>query len=249
MSDFFISYNREDRAWAEWVAWQLEATGYKTKLQAWDFRPGSNFVLEMNQASIEADRTIAILSPSYLASLFCRPEWATAFAQDPTSQKGMLIPVRVRECELKGLLSQIVYIDLVGLEETAAKKTLFDGVRHKRGKPTRPPHFPGAMRRTGSSPPHFPGAPANAEEPSSESLPQDSYTRADIRKAVTRALSDEELDAFCMDHFPEVYEKFSSGMGKTQKVLRLIEYCSRREQLPRLLDLLRVENPEAFKGI
>jgi hypothetical protein len=23
--DFFISYNRADQTWAEWVAWQLEA--------------------------------------------------------------------------------------------------------------------------------------------------------------------------------------------------------------------------------
>jgi TIR domain len=43
--DFFISYNKADRAWAEWIAWQLEQAGYQTTNQAWDFRPGSNFVL------------------------------------------------------------------------------------------------------------------------------------------------------------------------------------------------------------
>ncbi len=40
--DFFISYNKADRPWAEWMAWQLEAEGYTTVLQAWDFLPGSN---------------------------------------------------------------------------------------------------------------------------------------------------------------------------------------------------------------
>jgi hypothetical protein len=40
--DFFISYNEADRGWAEWIAWQLEAEGYSTIVQAWDFRPGGN---------------------------------------------------------------------------------------------------------------------------------------------------------------------------------------------------------------
>ena len=39
--DFFISYTQVSRPWAEWIAVQLEAAGYSTVLQAWDFRPGS----------------------------------------------------------------------------------------------------------------------------------------------------------------------------------------------------------------
>jgi hypothetical protein len=38
--DFFISYTQADRAWAEWIAWQLEEARYTTVLQAWDFAPG-----------------------------------------------------------------------------------------------------------------------------------------------------------------------------------------------------------------
>src|SRR5262245_22991516 len=114
MKDFFVSYNRADRSWAEWIAWQLEEMGYEVILQAWDFRPGSNFVLEMQEAAVDAQRTIAVLSPNYLTALYTQPEWAAAFAQDPTGEKGVLLPVRVRECELKGLLQSIVYIDLVG---------------------------------------------------------------------------------------------------------------------------------------
>jgi hypothetical protein len=34
MTDFFISYTGVDRAWAEWIAWQLEAAGYTVVLQA-----------------------------------------------------------------------------------------------------------------------------------------------------------------------------------------------------------------------
>jgi tetratricopeptide (TPR) repeat protein len=158
MKDFFVSYNQADARWAEWIAWHLEEAGYTTVLQAWDFRPGSNFVLNMQKASEDAERTIAVLTPNYLAARFTQPEWAAAFAQDPTGEKGLLIPVRVRECELKGLLPQIVYIDLTGLEEEVAKEELLKGINVGRAKPLIAPHFPGTVRRAATQRPRFPGS-------------------------------------------------------------------------------------------
>jgi hypothetical protein len=64
--DFFISYNKADRAWAEWIAWELEAAGHTTIIQAWDFAGGSNFVLEMQKGLTDAERMIAVFSPDYL---------------------------------------------------------------------------------------------------------------------------------------------------------------------------------------
>ena len=36
-----------------------------------------------------------------------------------TGTKDLLVPVRVRTCDPRGLLSQVVYIDLVGLAEVS----------------------------------------------------------------------------------------------------------------------------------
>ncbi len=155
--NFFISYNRADRSWAEWIAWHLEEAGYTTVVQAWDFRPGSNFVVDMQSAASGAERTIAVLSPDYLTSSFTEPEWAAPFAQDPTGVKGLLLPVRVRECDPQGLLSQIVYIDIVGLLETAAKNALLAGVVRGRVPPANRPDFPGTQRRPATQRPRFPG--------------------------------------------------------------------------------------------
>src|ERR1700726_2201777 len=107
---YFISYNGADKVWAEWIAWQLEEAGFSTILQAWDFRPGANFVLKMQEASKEAERIIAVLSPNYLNADFTQPEWAAAFWRDPQGTKGTLVPVMVRDCrqELEGLWPQIV---------------------------------------------------------------------------------------------------------------------------------------------
>ena len=156
--DFFVSYNKADRTWAEWIAWQLEEAGYSTMLQAWDFRPGSNFVLEMQRAATEAERTIAVLSPDYLIAEFTQPEWAAAFAQDPTGRNRTLVPVRVRECDLTGLLAPIVHINLVGLEESEAVDRLLSGLSQERAKPTIPPGFPGAKRHADAEKPRIPNA-------------------------------------------------------------------------------------------
>lgn len=69
------------------------------------------------------------------------------------------------------------------------------------------------------------------------------YNTAEVRQMLTNALSDEDLGPFCMDYFPTVYEQFSTGMSKTAKIQKLIEYCSRHREFPRLFDLLRQINP------
>jgi len=156
VKDFFISYNGADKNWAEWIAWQLEEAGYTTVLQAWDFRPGQNFVLEMDGASKETGRTIVVLSPNYLDSSFAPSEWAVAFKKDPTGEKGMIVPVRVKKCDLEGLLSPIDRIDLIGLDEDAATKALLGGIKPGRAKPSTKPGFPGM--RSVPTKPSFPGA-------------------------------------------------------------------------------------------
>jgi TIR domain len=157
-ADYFISYTSPDKAWAEWIGWVLEDTGATVILQAWDFVPGSNFVLEMQRAAASAPRTIAVLSPDYLTSRFAAPEWGAAFAQDPEGLDRRLVPVRVRDCALDGMLLSIVHIDLVGLSEAAARQRLSDGLAAKRGKPNQAPGFPGAgAGHGGEAPKPFPG--------------------------------------------------------------------------------------------
>jgi TIR domain len=106
---------------------QLEAAGYTTVLQAWDFRPGSAFLHEMQQATSSAGRTIAVLSPAYFGSRFSGAEWRAVFAKDPTGERGLLVPVRVQECQPPGLLASRVYIDLVEVGEEEARRRLLSG--------------------------------------------------------------------------------------------------------------------------
>lgn len=174
MKDFFISYNKADRDWAAWIAWTLEAAGHTTTIQAWDFRPGGNFVLEMQKALQDTQKTVAVLSEDYLKSSFTAAEWAAVFADDPDSAKRTLIPVRVRECKPKGLWNSLIYVDLLGLGEPEAKAALL-GAFEDRAKPKTPPTFPASFPGSQSCLPRtpFPGTalPESRPAPVLESLP------------------------------------------------------------------------------
>jgi tetratricopeptide (TPR) repeat protein len=156
--DFFISYTAADRAWAEWIAWQLEDARYTTTLQAWDFRPGENFVVRMRDALGAADRTLAVVSAAYLASPYCTDEWTGAFLHDPGG-KGRLLLVRVEDCQLPRLLATSIYVDLADAGQREATARLLEGIRQGRAKPERAPPFPrsAAGRRAKEAGPRFPG--------------------------------------------------------------------------------------------
>lgn len=220
--DFFISYNKADISWAEWMAWELEETGYQVVIQAWDFRPGFNFVIQMQRASAQAERVIAVLSPNYLNAEFTQPEWATAFARDPGGQKGLLLPVRVSECDLEGLLPQIVYIDLVGLPEEKAKDKLLRGVKTERAKPAVKPPFPGIF--PGLLPPIW-----NIPHQRNPNFTGREDLLAEMRVTFTAGQPDGMVQA--------VYGV--GGVGKTQVVL---EYVYRHADKYRIVWWLRAED-------
>jgi tetratricopeptide (TPR) repeat protein len=141
MPDIFVSYNQNDLRWAEWIAWVLEEAGYRVVVQAWDFRPGGNFVLDMQKALL-APHTVAVLSQNYLAAEFAQAEWAAAFREDPTGEKRKLIPMRVGDCKPEGLHGPLIYVDLLNLGAAEAKRKVLAAFAD-RAKPKKAPAFPG----------------------------------------------------------------------------------------------------------
>jgi hypothetical protein len=156
--DFFLSYAQADRAWAEWIAWTLEAGGARVKLQAWDSPAGSNWIQDMDAGIRDAARTIAVLSPDYLKSVYGTAEWQAIWAQDPEGKRQKLLPVRVIDCAGPGLLAGIVSIDLFEINEETARRRLresVEGALKGRQKPKVAPSFP-PSKQPGRQPP-FPG--------------------------------------------------------------------------------------------
>lgn len=200
-NEFFISYARADKQWAEWIGFVLEDQGHRVVIQAWDFRPGSNFVVEMQNAAAGASRTIMVLSPDYLQSQFATPEWSAAFVNDPQGLERKLVPVVVRPCKPTGVLKPLVHIDLTSLDEEAAREELLSGLNTARAKPTSRPAFPGAASRAGQ--PAFPGeaTPGPARERAEPYVPRMKGPASDLEKR-----------RFSQDAFDKMARYFESAL-------------------------------------
>lgn len=129
MKDFFVSYTGLDEKRATWIAQVLEESGYSVVIQAWDFRPGDNFVSKINQSLKECKKLIVVLSNSYLKSEWCEAEWTAKLAEQIKHNDRRIIPIRVENIEISGLLSPIVYIDIVDKTESEAKLEILNGIK------------------------------------------------------------------------------------------------------------------------
>lgn len=67
-----------------------------------------------------------------------------------------------------------------------------------------------------------------------------------IREFLTATFSDEELTTLCFDYFRPVYENFSTGMSKGQKIQLLFDHCTRREHISALLARLAEVRPQQY---
>jgi WD40 repeat protein len=144
--DFFISYTPADEKWAVWIAATLENEGFRTMLQAWDFKLGGNFIDDMDRGLTESTLVIAVLSPRYLQSRYGRMEWQAALRSSPEDPQRRLLPILVEDCELEGLLAPITYVDLAHVfDRRHAEEILLQRVRQSlsgRSTPDTPPDFP-----------------------------------------------------------------------------------------------------------
>lgn len=203
MKDIFISYTKADKAWAEWIAWTLEEAGLSVIIQAWDFRPGGNFVLDMQRAASGTEKTIVVLSPAYLEAQYTQPEWAAALAQDPDGKQRKLIPVRVAECQPTAMLSPIIYVDLLGLQQDDARAVLL-GAFSERAKPSSMPAFPGAQSSGASgAQPAYPGT-VNAASTSTANILANLVESADQSRRLSasqRLQFISQLNAILSQHF------------------------------------------------
>ena len=142
--DFFVTYAAADGRWAVWIAWQLEAAGYRVLIAEWDSVPGTRRTQHVVDGLDRAERTLAVLSEAYLR-IDAEGVWQAAFRRDPLALERRLLPVRVEDCQLPALLDDVVSIDLFGRSAEDAHAELMRGIRTSldgRARPPVAPQFP-----------------------------------------------------------------------------------------------------------
>src|ERR1035441_370130 len=164
-TDFFVSHAGADRAWAEWVAWQLIDAGYTVELDVWDWAAGQNFVTAMSDALDRADRVVALFSPAYFERVrYTTEEWTAALLHMPGTGQGRLVPVRVENMpaeDMPAVLRPLIFCDLFEVDVVEARQVLLAAVTGPR-RPDGEPVFPGQgtpkiLRKLGGTGPRLPG--------------------------------------------------------------------------------------------
>lgn len=105
-ADFFISRAGADKALACWVAALLGRQGATSILQDNDFGPG-DFAARIHEALSSNPKIIALLSPDYLVSDWCKKEAFAALSGDPLNKAERLAVIRVRPAPAVGLFANL----------------------------------------------------------------------------------------------------------------------------------------------
>src|SRR5690242_1738792 len=73
--DFFISYVKEDRSWAEWIAWQLEAAGFSVSLNLTFLQDGDPVIPRLADLIRNNASAVLVLVSKHLGNQYASEEW------------------------------------------------------------------------------------------------------------------------------------------------------------------------------
>lgn len=221
--DVFVGYSHQDSEWVRsWLVPKLEEAGLRVWIDVRELQLGVPWAVELERAITQSRVILVVLTPDYLSSQWASFENVLVQTLDPAARQRRVIPLMLEPCELPLRIRMLTYADFTRSDQTDFQlNRLLAGI---------------GIREAPS--PTLPSVESTIQ-------PVDYNLRA-IRILLTVALDDEELTSLCFDHFRRVYEEFSTGMSKRQKVQRLIEYCERHGELDRLLGIIRHLNPVQY---
>ncbi len=77
--------------------------------------------------------------------------------------------------------------------------------------------------------------------------PPRSWDAGSVRRLVDDALSDDDVEDLCLDHFPSVRRDFAAGMSRRAKVRLLVEHAVRHGRLADVVRIVAEANPEMYR--
>ena len=107
--DVFICYSSTDRDWVRCTLLQeLEARSVKACIDFRDFEVGGFIVQNIADAIYRSRKTIAVLSPDFIHSVWCKHELQMALSRIENHQ---VIPILFKDCEVPQTLMNRTYLD------------------------------------------------------------------------------------------------------------------------------------------
>jgi hypothetical protein len=223
--DVFISYAHQDRRWVQgWLLPRLEGAGVRVCIDTRDFEVGFPVVSSIESAVAQSRFTLLVLSPDYLHNDWVAGEMDLVKAFDSAERQRQVIPLLYRPCMLPTRIAMLSYVDFTRENELEFQLDRL-------------------LVALGAKSPIFTDRSTTA--PPAKREPKE-YNTAAIRNLLAAAMSDEELTTFCFDVFRPVYEEFSAGMSRLQKIQQLLDYCIRHDRVSELLTAVESTNPYQY---
>lgn len=159
MADIFISYTSSDRAWAFWIAKELEALGHKPHVHEWEIRAGEDIYAWMEHRHDAADHVLCVFSDDYLRAPYSTLERKAALWQAAAKRPGFVLCVAVSTCQFPTLSDHFLRCELFGMAPDDARVRFREFMQ--RGKAPDSVLFPGKAFAVSNVPirvpPHFMG--------------------------------------------------------------------------------------------
>lgn len=118
----FISYNSQDRQFAELLALKLVQDGHNVWIDKWELSVGDSLIDRIQQAISEASAVVAILSRTSVQSDWCKKEINSALIRELDKSGSLLLPCVIDDCPIPLFLQEKVYADFKSDPSVAFKQ-------------------------------------------------------------------------------------------------------------------------------
>jgi hypothetical protein len=141
--DFFLSRRGSVVEIAREVADVLIESGYKVIVQDYDFLLGDSVIERMHEGVKNARDLIILFSRDYEESPYCRKEFTSFEAQRLRDlEERHVVILRCEDAPLQGLLADVIYQDLVGVEDRNERKRRIIAAAERQSQAAPPPPRP-----------------------------------------------------------------------------------------------------------
>jgi hypothetical protein len=93
----------------------------------------------------------------------------------------------------------------------------------------------------------LPGVSDTSDLPFNDQSASDQYDLMAVSDLLVNAFSDDALTAMVFEKYRSFYDELGSGMGKREKVRRLVEWCNNNLKIDSLIREVHSRNPAQYK--
>jgi len=105
----FISYNRGDVGFVDWLARSLVARRHNIWMDRWELNIGDSLISKIQGALTESDAILIVLSKHSVTSEWCKKELNSGLLRELEEKRVLVLPCLIEDCEIPLFLRDKLY--------------------------------------------------------------------------------------------------------------------------------------------